>query len=439
MARAKKKAAQTAEEKLAAALVPEAEQPYQVPENWCWVRLDGITRLVSTTGRAVKLKEVLSSGTYPVISQGETSVEGYCDDADKVIDEGQLILFGDHTKVVKYIDEPFVVGADGVKLFQANKVDSKWLYYWLKYAAITIPARGYARHYSLLRGLPVPLPPLPEQRRIVERVESLFAKLDAAESKLRDILAQSETRRTAILHDAFSGKLTKAWRDEHGFSLSDWESSQLIDLCEKIFDGPFGSHLKSVDYIGSGIRVVRLENLRHLSFDDSKRSYVSKDKYATIQSHTVYPTDVLMSTFISDNVKVCQLPSHIEFAVNKADCIGIRPRPGVKATWLLYSLASNDTFLYLRSQIHGSTRPRVNSTQIKKIPLRVPPLPEQHKIACRLDALFAKQDAADACVNDALSAIATLRQTILARALRGELGTNDPTEENSLELLKTVL
>ena len=81
------------------------------------------------------------------------------------------------------------------------------------------------------------LPPLDEQRRIVARIESLFAKLDAAKAKVQAVLDAHETRKAALLHDAFAGKLTVKWRKEHGIASDSWHTDTLKDLCVKITDG----------------------------------------------------------------------------------------------------------------------------------------------------------------------------------------------------------
>ena len=166
---------------------------------------------------------------------------------------------------------------------------------------------------------------------------------------------------------------------------------------------------------------------------------MTEEKYSSISGHTVYPTDLIMSTFIADEIKICQMPEYIGYAVNKADCIGIRVSDAADKLFVLYFLSSKQTFNHLFNQLHGATRPRMNTKQIKAIPVPLPTLTEQHEIVRILDSLLSKESAAKAAAERAISQIDTMKKSILARAFRGELGTNDPNDEPAIELLKRTL
>jgi len=267
----------------------------------------------------------------------------------------------------------------------------------------------------------------------------MFSKLDEAKEKAQEILDTFEMRKTSILNKAFSGKLTEKWRKEHKIRLDGWKKSSLASLSEKIFDGPFGSNLKSDDYVDSGVRVVRLENLKNLWFDDSKQSFITKQKYASIKKHTVYPSDLIMSTFIADEIKVCQMPSYIQYAVNKADCIGIRLKENVNKRFVLYYLSSKLVFNSLKNEIHGATRPRVNSKQIKSINVLKPSIDEQNTIVQILDDFINTENEAKQSAEFVIEQIDLMKKSILSKAFRGELGTNNLNDENAEELLKRIL
>lgn len=104
-------------------------------------------------------------------------VDGYVNDDAKVIKDLPVILFGDHTRNVKYIDFPFVIGADGTKLHKAIGVYPQYLFLWMLHAANALRDRGYARHYSLLRKSYIPLPPYKEQIRIVKKYDTVLASI----------------------------------------------------------------------------------------------------------------------------------------------------------------------------------------------------------------------------------------------------------------------
>ncbi|MBS6263933.1 MAG: restriction endonuclease subunit S [Clostridium sp.] len=154
-------------------------QRVDIPSTWAACCLQEITYPISTVGMQIKSDEIQKEGVFPVISQGQIFIDGYCSDESKVIHDSPIILFGDHTRNVKYIDFPFVVGADGTKLHKAFQINERYVYYWMCYASQKITDRGYARHYSLLQKECFHLPPLAEQSRIVNCIDSLYAKLDS--------------------------------------------------------------------------------------------------------------------------------------------------------------------------------------------------------------------------------------------------------------------
>ena len=125
-------------------------------------------------------KDYRESGEYPIVSQEENLISGYHDDISYIFKVAKpIVVFGDHTLALKYIDFDFIVGADGVKILQPKKtINPKYFYYVLK--ALMPKMTGYARHYKLLKKLDIPVPPLPEQERIVAKLDTAFAEIDEA-------------------------------------------------------------------------------------------------------------------------------------------------------------------------------------------------------------------------------------------------------------------
>ena len=154
-------------------------QRVDVPSTWEVCHLQDISYPISSIGMQIKSEETQNDGLFPVISQGRSYIDGYCSDESKVIYDFPIILFGDHTRNVKYIDFPFIVGADGTKLHKIIQANEKYVYYWMCHASEHIADRGYARHYNLLQKKCFMLPPFAEQNRIVNCIEKLFAQLNS--------------------------------------------------------------------------------------------------------------------------------------------------------------------------------------------------------------------------------------------------------------------
>lgn len=154
-------------------------QRIDVPSTWEVCHLQDISYPISSIGMQIKSEETQKDGLFPVISQGKSYIDGYCSDESKVIYDFPIILFGDHTRNVKYIDFPFIVGADGTKLHKIIQANEKYVYYWMCHASEHIADRGYARHYNLLQKKCFMLPPFAEQNRIVNCIEKLFAQLNS--------------------------------------------------------------------------------------------------------------------------------------------------------------------------------------------------------------------------------------------------------------------
>lgn len=160
--------------------ITEDEIPFDIPETWCWVRLSHVSINLSSKPYQILDKEIKNKGAYPVVSQGQKFIAGFSDKKDKVLKlEGPIIIFGDHTKTLKLIDFNFIVGADGTKLLKPICISTKFLYHSLALNILSIGTRNYGRHFKLLNSKLIPLPPLSEQKRIVDRLEELLPLCDA--------------------------------------------------------------------------------------------------------------------------------------------------------------------------------------------------------------------------------------------------------------------
>lgn len=299
---------------------------------------------------------------------------------------------------------------------------------------------------SNIRDFEFPLPPLAEQRRIVARLEALEARSSRARALLAEVPAQLAQARQSLLAAAFRGDLTADWRERHANKsehcpIADaetswdipkgWVATQLKNLIPPggLFDGPFGSHLKSDDYTATGVRVIRLENIGHLQFDDDKRTFVSRAKFETLRRHEVREGDLIFASFIFEPLRVCILPALDTEAIAKADCFCLRPQPLlVDRKFICFQLACPGVAHRLKDSVHGATRPRINLTQLREQPVAWCPLPEQHEIVRRLSAALARLDAAARAHAAAVAELDRLDQSLLARAFSGTLVPQAPAD-----------
>ena len=149
-----------------------------LPEGWCIIQYKDVVKNISSKLFQILQSEIKGNGTYPVVSQSANYIEGYSDNIEKLFKSEESIIFGDHTRNVKYLNFPFIVGADGVKILQ-TKLYCKYVYYFTTYASDNlIEDKGYSRHYGQLSQLNIPIPPYKEQQRIVESINLAFKHLD---------------------------------------------------------------------------------------------------------------------------------------------------------------------------------------------------------------------------------------------------------------------
>ena len=201
-----------------------------------------------------------------------------------------------------------------------------------------------------------------------------------------------------------------------------WIWAKLGNLTVDVFDGPFGSNLKSSDYIEEGIRVIRLENIGNLEFKDDKQSFVTLEKYELLKKHTVGRGDLIFSSFVADGTRVVVIPEHIERAINKADCFCVRCfGNSVFNKYLALFLATNNAYKRLENQVHGATRPRINTTQLKNIEIPVCCIDEQSEVVRILELKFDSIKRLEVELDEKLLLIDKSKQSVLASAFQGKV------------------
>ena len=284
----------------------------------------------------------------------------------------------------------------------------------------------WSTNWSRMKNILVARPSLSEQEAIADYLDDRTAEINALVANCEQEVELLQEYRKAVISEAVTKGLdSDAPMKDSGVEWigeipMEWEIMQLGRLCRRIFDGPFGSNLKSNDYVDEGVRVVRLENLKYLQFDETKESFVTPEKYETISQHTVYPEDLIVATFIIDSVKACRLPGNIGFAVNKADCLGVRTGEAIDVDFLKYYLSSSQVYDYLSRLTHGSTRQRINTTQLKALLTLLPPMSVQQDIVAHLDAKTAEIDALIDAKQKMADRLREYHKSLISQAVTGK-------------------
>lgn len=455
MARGKKaEKVLTLEEKLEQALVPVEEQPYSIPENWCWTTVDKVSTVI-TGGTPSKKNPEYYGDEFPFFKPTDLDAGRHVYEASEYLsDMGKKvsrIIPAKSTAVccIGSIGKSGYLEVEGTTNQQINSAISRfnplYQYYfmnteffinqlWTKSSATTISIVNKAKMESCYFSLP----PIAEQQRIVDRIEGLFAKLDEAKEKAQAVVDGFELRKSAILHKASAGELTKQWRKAHGVEKDNWRKVSLADVCKV--------NPKKID-------TKDLPDDLEVSFFPMPSLSEVYGEITEPQTRHLKEVRTGFTNFSEGDVVFAKITPCMENG--KAAVIGKLVNNIGYGTTEFYVFRCGEKlynrYLYhlLRDQhfrdeakavMTGAVgQQRVPKSFLEEYPLYLPSVSEQKEIAQILDEMFVKEIKVKDMAEAVLDQIDTMKKAILARAFRGELGTNDPTEESAVELLKTVL
>lgn len=294
----------------------------------------------------------------------------------------------------------------------SDLIHTKFLHYWLtspdaKAALLARASKTAQPALSLtkIKELPVPLPPLAEQRRIA----AILDNANAMRSARRKTLQQHTNLRLSLFLDTFGDPATNPKR---------WPLRQIREIAVKISDGPFGSNLKTSHYTESGIRVIRLQNIGVGEFLDEDKAFISESHFSSLRKHECAAGDVLVGTLGDPNLRACIMPRTIGLAINKADCVQIRPNPSSATSDFVCALLNlRSTERMATGMIHGQTRSRISMGRLRELHIPMPPIELQREFTERT----AKAESVRAAALVSAADLDRLFSSLRHRAFRGEL------------------
>lgn len=354
--------------------------------------------------KKTKQKEYLPKGTLPIIDQGQALIGGYTNDETKtIICDLPVIVFGDHTCCVKYIDFPFGAGADGIKVIKPKEgILPKYLYYGLQYLVFRLSNRGYGRHYQHIEKMSINVPPISQQERIISQIEESLSQLDSAAETLKKTKQQLEVYRQAVLKEAFS-----------------FESAEQIVEVSQITDsiriGPFGTMLHKSDYVNDGIPVINPQHIKNGVIVPSSKNSISVEKAKELSNYQLKTNDIIMgrrgemgrSAPITDieNGWLCGTGS-----------IFFRLKPDFDASLYSKILSSPSIVHYLEENATGTTMKNLNEDIVSHMPVPYIDKPMQNKIMQHLEEQLSVCDGIETTIYQSLQQAEALRQSILKQA-----------------------
>lgn len=485
------KTKKTIEELLEEALVPEEEQPYVLPENWVWTNLETICKYIQR-GKSPKYIE---TSIAKVVSQKCVQWSGFDINVARYIDESSLKSYSEERflrrndilwnstgtgtigRVALIEDEleGIVVADSHVTVVRANNniADSRLLYRWLSSPYVQDKLNnswsGSTNQVELnlttVKKQSVPIPPVNEQKRIAEKVERLLNKIEEAKELIEEAKETFELRRASILDKAFRGEITKRWRRVN----ENVENAEVI--YRKIKDAQTGKGKKIKDINQDEINYnlpltwkwVRLGDVFIITSGGTPSRTVSEYyegqipwiKTGEIKWNYIYASEERITPDAVANSSAKLLPKNtvlvamygqgltrgraamlgIDATCNQAVC-ALLPNDYILPEFLFYYFMEG--YQRFRQVAKGGNQENLSATVISDFLFPLPPLEEQREIVLILNNIFKKETLINELITLDLT-VEELEQSILSKAFRGELGTNDPSEESAIDLLKEML
>lgn len=467
----------------------------ELPNAWMWTRLEDCVDVLDShrvplnaQEREKRIAGKSISGLYPYYgATGQVGwIDGYLFDEELVLlgEDGAPFFAPAKNKAYIIRGQSWVNNHAHVLRALAAITSNTFLCHYLNIFDYNGYVTGTTRmklNQSPMRKIPIPLPPLPEQHRIVAKIEELFTKLDAGADSLKKVKAQLKRYRQSVLKYAFEGKLTEEWRERHRDELE--SASMLLENIKEerkrnakrnykelppvdtsdfpevpegwcytylkpllsinrsgLKTGPFGSLLKKHEHQPKGVPVLGIENISSMRFIPGSKIHITEEKAQQLPGYDAQPGDVLISR--SGTVgEVCVIPEGIGNARISTNVIRVTLAPeGMLPHFFCFLFNGSPFVLSQVSELcKGSTRDFLNQTILSSIIFPLPPLGEQKRIIAEVERRFSVADKIKINIDQNYKRAERLRQSILKRAFEGKLVPQDSTDEPASVLLERII
>ena len=346
---------------------------------------------VTKQGRKIPTSDYHETGVHPIIDQGQSAIAGYTDETDGLFTDVPAIIFGDHTRVLKYVDTPCFLGADGVKLLKAKIVNPnyKYLYYVLSNA--NIPNTGYNRHFKWLKEVDIPLPNADEQQKIVDTLDEISELITLRKEQLAKLDQLVKSRFIELFGDS-KHSVNKVFLEE----ISDFVTVGIANSA---------THA----YADSGIVMLRNQNIKENYLDENDLIYITPDFAKKYGSKQLAENDILVIRTGYPGV-ACLVPKKYEGCQTFTTLIvRLKDSTSVHANYVCHYINSSFGKDYVEQSKVGVAQQNFGAKALAKMPIVVPPMEQQEEFAA-----FVKQtDKSKLAIQQSLTKLELLKKSLM--------------------------
>ena len=339
-------------------------------------------------------KEAYNNGSqYPIISQEEKFISGYCDDESIVCHiDRPIVVFGDHTRVLKYIDFDFVVGADGVKvIIPIKSIDSKFLLYFLQW--YNIPNLGYSRHYKLLKDITVPIPHCTTQKTIVSELDKLNELIQIKKEQLKDY----DTLAQSIFYEMFGDPV----ENEKGWEVKTFGE---IGTLER------GAGISKKDFVDDGLPCIHYGQLHTIFGAYTRKTITFIPKDLLPKYKIAYPGDLILAITREDVEGSCKSTAWLgdyDVVVGSDAAIFHHNQNGI---YLSYYTRTKAFYNEKAKYAKGFKVTHISTKEIASISICVPPLSIQNTFANKIEQIERQKTIIQESITDLETLLASRMQ-----------------------------
>lgn len=320
---------------------------------------------IITPPKKLQTSEYLPDGKIPIIDQSQEFISGYTNDETAIINPSKpYIVFGDHTCTVKYIDFSFAQGADGIKILSPHgEFIPKYFYYFLKNNPIE--SDGYKRHYSKLKDIKIPLPPIEVQREIVAEIEGYQKLIDGCR------------------------QVVDSWKPQIDID-PEWLISTFENSPLEIIDGDRGvNYPAKQDFSSSGhCLFLNTKNVRENGFNFDELEFINEEKDSALRKGKLTRGDVILTTRGTiGNTALYDDSVQFEHVRINSGMLIFRPETSLLlGSYLFYFFQSENFKKQIDLIISGAAQPQLPIRSINQIQIPLPPLEVQQEIVAKIES-----------------------------------------------------